>query len=270
MKLSVQKQNVHQSIGARAGPALACRPAGEVPGAFPTRLGIIVSALQLRLDRVRTRIAEAARASGRRDDVTLVAVSKTHPASTIAACHALGQHRFGENRLQEALGKIQILRDQAIEWHFIGPIQSNKTRSIAENFHWVHTVDRLKTAQRLSAQRPTGLPPLHICLQVNISAEPSKSGVSLAEVGPLAFDVAKLPNLVLRGLMAIPAPCKDFAAQRLPFRRLREQKDELNREGLSLDTLSMGMTDDMEAAIAEGATIVRVGTAIFGPRQRVT
>ncbi|MFU8836713.1 MAG: YggS family pyridoxal phosphate-dependent enzyme [Thiohalomonadaceae bacterium] len=216
---------------------------------------------------VQQRIEQTCQSAGRPDNcVQLLAVSKTRPAEMLRALAAQGQRRFGENYLQEALEKIQALADLALEWHFIGPIQSNKTRAIAEHFAWVHSVDRLKLAQRLSAQRPTELPPLNICLQVNISAEQSKSGVSLAELPSLAQAVAHLPGLRLRGLMAIPAPCQDPQQQRLPFRALAEAMARLNKQGLGLDTLSMGMSDDLEAAIAEGATLVRVGTALFGPR----
>ncbi|HHW79091.1 MAG TPA: YggS family pyridoxal phosphate-dependent enzyme [Xanthomonadaceae bacterium] len=198
--------------------------------------------------------------------VALLAVGKTQPAAAIAAVAAAGQARFGENYLQEALAKMAELAALNLEWHFIGPVQANKTRPIAERFAWVHSVDRLKIAERLSAQRPAGLPPLNVCLEVNISREPSKHGLDESDVPAVARAVAALPRLRLRGLMAIPAPAADFAAQRLPCARLRELWERLLAEGLELDTLSMGMSDDLEAAIAEGATLVRVGTAIFGPR----
>ncbi len=198
--------------------------------------------------------------------VALLAVGKTQPAGAIAAVAAAGQARFGENYLQEALAKMAELAALNLEWHFIGPVQANKTRPIAERFAWVHSVDRLKIAERLSAQRPAGLPPLNVCLEVNISREPSKHGLDESDVPAVARAVAALPRLRLRGLMAIPAPAADFAAQRLPCARLRELWERLLAEGLELDTLSMGMSDDLEAAIAEGATLVRVGTAIFGPR----
>lgn len=198
--------------------------------------------------------------------VALLAVGKTQPAVAIAAVAAAGQARFGENYLQEALAKMAELAALNLEWHFIGPVQANKTRPIAERFAWVHSVDRLKIAERLSAQRPAGLPPLNVCLEVNISREPSKHGLDESDVPAVARAVAALPRLRLRGLMAIPAPAADFAAQRLPCARLRELWERLLAEGLELDTLSMGMSDDLEAAIAEGATLVRVGTAIFGPR----
>jgi len=225
--------------------------------------------LAARLQTVRQRIDEALTRHGRvPGSVTLLAVSKTRSSEELRALAAAGVSRFGENYLQEALEKIAALQDLALEWHFIGPIQSNKTRPIAEHFDWVHSVDRLKLALRLSEQRPEHLPPLNICLQVNVSAEQSKAGISLAELPELARQVAMLPRLRLRGLMAIPAPAEDFATQRQPFRLMRQALEQLNSEGLGLDTLSMGMSDDLEAAIAEGATLVRIGTALFGPRPR--
>jgi len=199
-------------------------------------------------------------------DITLLAVSKTFSAATLREAYQAGQKLFGENYVQEALDKIATLRDLPLQWHFIGPIQSNKTRAIAENFSWVHSVDKLKIAERLSAQRPAHLPPLNICLQVNVSGEPSKSGVTTNDVAELAQAVARLPHLKLRGLMAIPAPADDLATQRAPFAALRQLQALLNTQGLGLDTLSMGMTHDLHAAVLEGATIVRVGTAIFGER----
>lgn len=199
--------------------------------------------------------------------VRLLAVSKTQPVTAVAAMAAAGQTGFGENYVQEALDKMTELAALALEWHFIGPIQANKTRPIAERFAWVHSVDRLKLAERLSAQRPASLPPLNVCLQVNIDREPTKHGLDPAEVSAIAAAVAVLPRLRLRGLMAIPAPTTDFAAQRPAFARLRILQDQLTAAGLALDTLSMGMSDDLEAAIAEGATLVRVGTALFGPRR---
>ena len=198
--------------------------------------------------------------------VHVLAVSKTQPATAIAALAAAGQRRFGENYLQEALEKIAELAALDLEWHFIGPIQTNKTRGIAEHFAWVHSVDRLKIAERLNAQRPADLPPLNICLQVNIDQEPAKQGLEEREVALIAAAVAALPRLRLRGLIAIPAPVADFASQRRPLARLRTLQDLLNAAGLALDTLSMGMSEDLEAAIAEGATLTRVGTALFGPR----
>lgn len=198
--------------------------------------------------------------------VRLLAVSKTQPVTAVAAMAAAGQNCFGENYVQEALAKMTELAALALEWHFIGPLQANKTRGVAEHFAWVHSVDRLKIAERLSAQRPLSLPPLNICLQVNIDREPTKHGLDPTEVGAIAAAVAALPGLRLRGLMAIPAPTADFATQRQAFARLRILQEQLITAGLALDTLSMGMSDDLEAAIAEGATLVRVGTALFGPR----
>jgi PLP dependent protein len=221
------------------------------------------------IQQVRDRIA-AACASAQRDvqSVTLLAVSKTFGHGAVRQALAAGQRRFGENYVQEALDKIEALADARaqLEWHLIGPLQSNKTRVVAERFDWVHAVDRLKIAQRLSDQRPPGLPPLQVCLQVNISAEASKSGLAPADVPALARAVAALPRLRLRGLMAIPEPAGDLAAQRRPHRALRELLLTLRAQGLDVDTLSMGMSADLEAAILEGATIVRVGTAIFGQR----
>jgi len=209
----------------------------------------------------------SALAAGRRaEEVELLAVSKTFAAEAIREACLAGQRRFAESYVQEALAKIAALDGLPIEWHYIGPIQSNKTRPIAEHFAWVHSIDRLKIAERLSSQRPAQLPPLQACIEVNISGERSKSGVAPDDVGALAHAVAALPNLSLRGLMTVPAPTGDAAEQRAAFARLRELRDRLNRQGLQLDTLSMGMSHDFTAAIAEGATIVRVGTAIFGAR----
>ncbi|MEE2799265.1 MAG: YggS family pyridoxal phosphate-dependent enzyme [Pseudomonadota bacterium] len=214
---------------------------------------------------VRERIRRAAEAAGRPPEaITLLAVSKTRPASAIRDAWAAGLKDIGENYLQEALDKMAELSDLPLHWHFIGPIQSNKTRPIAEHFDWVHSVDRLKIAQRLSDQRPEHLPPLNVCLQVNISAEDSKSGVSLAELPELAAAVAALPRLRLRGLMAIPAPAETSEARRAPLAALRQAAERLP---LDLDTLSMGMSDDLTEAVQEGATIVRIGTALFGQRQ---
>jgi pyridoxal phosphate enzyme (YggS family) len=223
------------------------------------------------LQAVEATITDAVKASERtRNDVQLLAVSKTFPAQAVQDAMAAGQLAFGENYLQEALDKIasvaQAQPDVAVEWHFIGPIQSNKTRPIAASFAWVHTVERLKIAQRLSEQRPPELGPLNICLQVNISGEASKSGASPDELPALAREVAQLPNLRLRGLMAIPEPTTDVAEQRAAFARVRALFDALRADGLALDTLSMGMSGDLAPAIAEGATIVRVGSAIFGKR----
>ncbi|MDF0734065.1 YggS family pyridoxal phosphate-dependent enzyme [Pseudomonas entomophila] len=210
------------------------------------------------------RIDHAARAAARDPaSVRLLAVSKTKPASAIREIHAAGVRDVGENYLQEALAKQQALRDLPLIWHFIGPIQSNKTKAIAEHFDWVHSVDRLKIAQRLSEQRPASLPPLNICLQVNVSGEDSKSGCTPSALPVLAQAVASLPNLRLRGLMAIPEPTDERAAQEAAFARLRQLQEGL---GLGLDTLSMGMSHDLEAAIAQGATWVRIGTALFGAR----
>lgn len=219
------------------------------------------------LQAVHQSIARAVRKAQRRvEDVTLLAVSKTFPASTVREAYAAGQRVFGENYVQEALDKIEALCDLPLEWHFIGPIQSNKTRTIAENFAWVHSIDRLKIAERLSAQRPQDMPPLNVCLQVNVSNEDSKSGVAPGMLQELAQLVSGLPRLKLRGLMTIPAPAEGLAMQRRPFAQLRELLQQLNSQGMMLDTLSMGMSQDLEAAILEGATIVRVGSAIFGQR----
>jgi len=204
---------------------------------------------------------------GRVDEsVQLLAVSKTRSSDEIRQIVTLGQLSYGENYLQEALQKIKDLGDLPLEWHFIGPIQSNKTRPIAENFAWVHSVERLKIAQRLNDQRPSGLPPLNICIQVNVSGEASKSGCTLDELNELAEKIGLLPNIRLRGLMAIPQSTSSFEQQRIPHAQLRQAMDKLNREGFNLDTLSMGMSGDLDAAIAEGATMVRIGTALFGPR----
>lgn len=222
-----------------------------------------------KLANVTDRLRKACEHAGREShQVALVAVSKTQPAQALAQAYRAGQRLFGENYLQEALDKQAELASLSdIEWHFIGPIQSNKTRAIAEHFAWVHSVDREKIARRLNDQRPPSLPPLQICLQVNLDEEMSKSGVSLEQLPELARAVAALPRLQLRGLMAIPAPKEDEREQRASFARLREALGALNARGLTLDTLSMGMSGDLEAAVAEGATLVRVGTDIFGPRQ---
>jgi pyridoxal phosphate enzyme (YggS family) len=216
---------------------------------------------------VRAQITHAAHLTGRSpQSIQLLAVSKTRQADELRQAFAAGQHAFGENYLQEGLDKIAALADLAIEWHFIGPIQSNKTRQLAEHFHWVHSVDRLKVARRLSEQRPPNLPPLNVCLQVNISAEASKSGCLPDAVMDLALQVAQLPRLQLRGLMAIPAASQDAQLQQQAFATLRSLLLQLQTELPQLDTLSMGMSGDMDAAIAEGASIVRIGTSIFGPR----
>ena len=222
-----------------------------------------------KLGQVQNRIAAACTAAGRPvQSVTLLAVSKTFAADAVREAFAGGQRSFGENYVQEALDKIAALADlrSQLEWHLIGPLQSNKTRPVAAAFDWVQSVDRLKIAQRLSEQRPAGLAPLQICLQVNISGEASKSGLLPAELLAVAQAVAAMPRLRLRGLMSIPEPVEDLAAQRAPHRVLRELLAMLNAAGLALDTLSMGMSADLEAAVAEGATLVRVGTAIFGGR----
>ena len=219
------------------------------------------------LQAVRARIAAACIGAGRAaDSVQLLAVSKTWPAASVREAVAAGQRAFGENYVQEAVTKAAELGDAGLEWHFIGPLQGNKTRLVAENFAWVHSVERLKIAERLAAQRPPKLPALQVCLQVNISGEVSKSGCSPHELPDLARAVAVLPGLRLRGLMAIPEPGDDVRLQRSRFALLRELRDRLATEGLALDTLSMGMSHDLEAAILEGATIVRIGTAIFGQR----
>ncbi|WP_414154462.1 YggS family pyridoxal phosphate-dependent enzyme [Pseudomonas sp. BNK-43-a] len=223
-----------------------------------------MSTLADNLRAISERIDNAARAAGRDTaSVHLLAVSKTKPATAIREIHAAGVRDVGENYLQEALAKQDELRDLPLIWHFIGPIQSNKTKAIAEHFDWVHSVDRLKIAQRLSEQRPSGLPALNVCLQVNVSGEDSKSGCTPADLPALAQAVAELPNLRLRGLMAIPEPSDDRATQEAAFARLRQLQENL---GLGLETLSMGMSHDLEAAIAQGATWVRIGTALFGAR----
>jgi pyridoxal phosphate enzyme (YggS family) len=230
-----------------------------------------MSSIEQNLQQVRQRIARCCHDAGRPEQsVTLLAVTKTFDATQVRHAYAAGQRDFGENYVQEALAKIDDLADlrAGLRWHLIGPLQSNKTRVVAQAFDWVHSVDRLKTAQRLAEQRPSGLPPLQLCLQVNISGEESKSGLRPAEVAAVARAVAALPaeRVRLRGLMAIPEPAQGVAAQRSPHRALRELLGSLNDTGLALDTLSMGMSDDLEAAVVEGATIVRVGTAIFGRR----
>ena len=216
---------------------------------------------------VRRQIEQVARSYQRSPkDICLLAVSKRKPAQDIRAAYAAGQRDFGENYLQEAQQKMQALSDLDIVWHFIGAIQSNKTRELAEHFDWVHCIDRLKIAQRLNHQRPDSMPLLNACIQVNIDLEPSKSGVALDQVASLAEKIYQLPRIRLRGLMAIPAPHEDIKSQREPFARLRDELHRLNQNGLDCDTLSTGMSHDMEAAIAEGSTLVRIGTAIFGER----
>ncbi|WLH29754.1 YggS family pyridoxal phosphate-dependent enzyme [Pseudomonas canadensis] len=216
------------------------------------------------IGQVSQRIRAAADAVQRdASSIHLLAVSKTKPAQAVREAYAAGMRDFGENYLQEALGKQAELTDLPLSWHFIGPIQSNKTRAIAENFAWVHSVDRLKIAQRLSEQRPADLPPLNICIQVNVSGEASKSGCTPADLPALADAISALPRLKLRGLMAIPEPTEDRTAQDAAFAAVRDLQNSLN---LPLDTLSMGMSHDLESAIAQGATWVRIGTALFGAR----
>lgn len=220
------------------------------------------------LKKIHIRIDAAGQKYGRDSgSVRLVAVSKTQSADRVRSAIQAGQLEFGENYAQEALAKIDKLRQPGLVWHFIGPVQSNKTRLLAENVDWVHTIDSLRIAKRLSDARPAHLPELNVCLQVNISSESSKSGADPVQLPELAHQVTELPRLRLRGLMVIPAVQRDLERQRVPFHRTRQLLERLNADGLQLDTLSMGMSDDIEAAIAEGATIVRVGTAIFGARQ---
>ena len=226
-----------------------------------------MSAIADNLQAVQARISSAAAAAGRSaDSVRLLAVSKTMPLTRIIEAAEAGQVAFGENYVQEGIDKLMACSGRALEWHFIGPLQSNKSRPVAENFDWVHTIDRLKIAQRLSAQRPARMAPLQVCVQVNVSGEASKSGCAPEEALTLCRSVAALPGLQLRGLMAIPEPSDNLAAQRAPCRRLRQIYENIQASGLALDILSMGMSHDLEAAIAEGATIVRIGTAIFGER----
>jgi len=230
-----------------------------------------MSSIAKNLQSVQQNIALFAEQAGRvPSSIQLMAVSKTFDAEAVLAAVQAGQRVFGENYLQEALDKIEAVRglapDVPLQWHFIGPIQSNKTRPIAEHFDWAHAVDREKIAHRLSEQRPPALPPLNVCLQVNVSREDSKSGLAPDEVAGVAHQVAQLPRLRLRGLMAIPAPTDDVARQRAAFAQVRAVWEALRADGLALDTLSMGMSGDMGAAIAEGATIVRIGSAIFGAR----
>lgn len=224
-----------------------------------------------RLAAVHARIREAEHTHGRdAQSVQLLAVSKRQPIDAIREAFAQGQRAFGENYLQEGEQKRQALADLPIEWHFIGPLQSNKTRAVAEGFDWVHTIDRLKIARRLSEQRPGEKPPLNCCIQVNVSGEASKSGVAPEQAPALAKAVAELPGLRLRGLMTLPEALEEFAEQRRAFRLLAGVKADLEKSGLALDTLSMGMSNDLEAAIAEGSTMVRLGTAVFGPRPEAT
>ena len=235
------------------------------------RITLIMSSIAINLQAVRQQIVHAALEADRSfTEILLLAVSKNFGAAAVLEAVTAGQSAFGENYVQEAVDKIaelQILSPNlAPDWHFIGPIQSNKTRLIAQHFSWVHSVDRLKIAERLSEQRPAHLPPLNICLQINISEQQTKSGTHISEILELARQVKSLPNLRLRGLMAIPAPAETVALQRAAFQPIRQMWEDLNRQGFELDTLSMGMSADLEAAILEGSTIVRIGTAIFGKR----
>lgn len=230
----------------------------------------IMTSISANLQAVRMRIAEATSAAGRApDEVLLLAVSKGWPSSCVREAAACGQRAFGENYLQEGVNKMAELSDLDLEWHFIGPLQSNKTQGVAESFAWAHGIDREKIAGRLSAQRPADMPPLQVCIQVNVSGEESKSGVGPGELPALARVVASLPGIRLRGLMAIPAPTQDVSLAHRQFAKLRDLLLNLNKQGMGLDTLSMGMSDDLEVAIAEGATLVRVGTAIFGERVKL-
>lgn len=229
----------------------------------------VMSSIAQSLEKIRNRVTVLERRYGRPEgSVRVLAVSKTKPPEAVREAAAAGQRDFGENHLQDALTKLEPLAELDLVWHFIGPVQSNKTRTIAARFDWVHSIEREKIARRLSEQRPAELPPLEVCLQVNVSGESTKSGVDPDQVQRLAEAVAAMPGLRLRGLMTLPRPCDDLAEQRRPFALLRGMQEKLNDRGFALDTLSMGMTGDMEAAIAEGATIVRIGTAIFGAREK--
>jgi hypothetical protein len=226
-----------------------------------------MSSIAQSLEKIRNRVTVLERRYERAPGaVRVLAVSKTKPPEAVRAAARMGQRDFGENHVQDALTKLDVLGDLDLVWHFIGPIQSNKTRVVASRFDWVHSIDRTKIAQRLNQQRPEDLAPLNVCIQVNVSGESSKSGVQPEQVGELARFVSRLPRLVLRGLMTVPRACDDLKEQRRPFAALRALLEAQNAHGLDLDTLSMGMTNDMEAAIAEGATIIRIGTAIFGAR----
>lgn len=220
------------------------------------------------LETIRRRISDAEiRYERKPGSVRLLAISKTQPPEAVSAVSGAGQRDFGENYVQEAAGKVGALAHLGLEWHFVGPVQSNKTRVIAEHFAWVHSVDRVRIAERLSAQREGNRRPLNLCIQVNVSGEPSKSGVTPDAAINLANSITALPNIILRGVMAIPAPAKDFQAQRQALRPLVDVFEDLRSAGYPVDTLSMGMSNDLEAAIAEGSTMVRIGTAIFGPRR---
>jgi pyridoxal phosphate enzyme (YggS family) len=221
--------------------------------------------------KIRDLLDESARDAGRSpDELGLLAVSKRQPVEKVLEAAAAGQRDFGENTVQEGIDKVTKLADRDLTWHFIGHLQSNKTRPVAEHFDWVHTIDRLKTAQRLSDQRPASLGDLNVCIQVNVDDEAAKSGVACDDVLELARGIVTMPRLVLRGLMCLPAIRSGFEEQRVPFARLREIGEMLRDDGFDIDTLSMGMTDDYRAAVFEGATIVRIGTALFGPREAVT
>ena len=224
---------------------------------------IIANSLQA----IQVNIREACLTAKRDDEVRLLAVSKSQPADKLRQAYKAGQRAFGENYVQEAMYKQAQLHDCAIEWHFIGPIQSNKTQLIAQNFSWVQSVDRLKIAARLNDARPKSLPPLNVCIQINSSNEGSKSGADIDSIAMLATEISVMPNLKLRGLMAIPAPTKDLATQRAQFKIVNDAFKRLQHKGFNLDTLSIGMSDDYVAAIEEGATIVRIGSAIFGSRK---
>lgn len=231
------------------------------------RLNLNKSSLPDRLKHVTQVIREAERKyRGQPGSVELLAVSKTQPADIIKSAYKLGVHQFGESYLDEAINKQQQLIDLDICWHFIGRIQSNKTAEIATRFDWAHSIDRLKIAHRLNDQRPNSLPPINVCLQINVDHEPNKAGVNIDQAADLLSKMKQLPRLHLRGLMCIPAPRKGFDAQRIPYARLSELYKKLNNNGAELDTLSIGMSQDTEAAIAEGATLVRIGSALFGPR----
>jgi len=220
-----------------------------------------------RLAQLQERVAAACRAAGRDpSEIRILAISKQQPAGLIRKFYALGQRAFGENRLQEAMAKQEQLADLDIEWHFVGPVQSNKTPELAERSHWVQSVDRQKVLHRLAQQRPAGLPPLNICLQVNIDAEPQKAGLAPADLPALAEQASASPGLQLRGLMAIPRLTDDEGLTRDSFRRMRRLFDQLRAAGHPLDTLSLGMSGDLELAIAEGSTMIRVGTDLLGPR----
>lgn len=229
-----------------------------------------MTAIAACLQAIQANIQQAQLAAGRNDAIQLLAVSKAQTADKLRAAYLAGQRAFGENYVQEAIAKQALLTDCAIDWHFIGPIQSNKTQLIAQHFAWVHSVDRLKIAERLSSARPPALAPLHVCIQINSSLEATKSGADLAEISALAKAINALPGLKLRGLMAIPAPAKDFAAQRAQFKIVHDAFKALQQQGFDLDTLSIGMSDDYVAAIHEGATIVRIGSALFGARLQQT